>query len=122
MRWKQIEKPPCLSNRIINLLAKRNQSHKTWKRVKTEANLQKFKHLRAKVEKEIKIAKKRFYFKKFEKCIGDSRQTFTAKYLGVLLDNRLRFMDHIATVRNKLQVQCKIVSKLRHLVPKKLLL
>ena len=68
------KKPPWLSNRITNFLAKRNQAHKTWKRAKTEADLKKFKYVRAKVEKEIKLAKKRFYFKKFENCIADSRQ------------------------------------------------
>ena len=46
----------------------------------------------------------------------------TAKYLSVFLDDRLRFMDHSATVLIKLRVQCGMVSKLRHFVPRKLLI
>ena len=38
--------------------------------------LNKFKDIRMRLEKSIKKAKKAYYKKKFENCIGDSRQTF----------------------------------------------
>ena len=42
----------------------------------------------------------------------------TAKYLRVLLDNRLRFMENIATEGKKLRLQCGFASNLRHFFPR----
>ena len=44
------------------------------------------------------------------------------KYLGIVLDNQLKYNYHIETVRKKLSVQCGILCKLRHLVPRVFLL
>ena len=38
--------------------------------------MENFKNLRFKLEKEIKVAKRKFYRNKFSACIGDSRQTY----------------------------------------------
>ena len=44
------------------------------------------------------------------------------KYFGIVLDNQLKYNYHIETVRKKLSVQCGILCKLRHLVPRVFLL
>ncbi len=48
--------------------------------------------------------------------------TMSCKYLGVYLDNRLSFKIHIEYVKHKLAKQCGILAKLRHYVPKNVLL
>ena len=42
----------------------------------------------------------------------------SCKYLGVRLDKKMKFIEHIEEVKKKLVMQCGIVSKLRHYVPK----
>ena len=44
------------------------------------------------------------------------------KYLGLYVDNRLNFSSHIDYVKMRLSKQCWIVSKLRHYVPRNLLI
>ena len=46
----------------------------------------------------------------------------SCKYLGVFLDNKLSFKPHIESVIERLERQCGIVSKLRHYVPRNVLL
>ena len=46
----------------------------------------------------------------------------SCKYLGVRLDKKMKFTEHIEDVKKKLAMQCGIVSKLRHYVPKGVLL
>ena len=46
----------------------------------------------------------------------------TTKYLGILVDKSLNYKDHINNLRNKLSVHSGVVCKLRHYVPKHLLL
>ena len=52
-------------------------THKKWKKDKSNLNLlNKFQNIRIRLEKSTKKAKKTYYKKKFENCIGDSRQIF----------------------------------------------
>ena len=44
------------------------------------------------------------------------------KYLGLRLDSKLSFVAHIDYVNKRLGKQCGIISKLRHYVPRKLLI
>ena len=46
----------------------------------------------------------------------------SCKYLGVRLDKKMKFTEHIEDVKKKLAMQCGIVSKLRHYVSKGVLL
>ncbi len=47
--------------------------------------------------------------------------TNKCKYLGVFLDDKLCFSDHVQTVKNKISQESGIVSKQRHYVPRKTL-
>ena len=42
----------------------------------------------------------------------------SCKYLGVYVAAKLSFNSHINFIRSKLRKQCGIVSKMRHYVPK----
>ena len=46
----------------------------------------------------------------------------SCKNLGVRLDKKLKFTEHIEDVKKKLAMQCGIVSKLGHYVPKRVFL
>ena len=48
--------------------------HRKWKNSKTPHYLQRFKELRVRVENELKT--KKFYFPKFNKCSGDTKQIY----------------------------------------------
>ncbi len=49
-------------------------------------------------------------------------QELVCKYLAVLLDSQLSFKCHVEKVCNRLSTQCGIISKLRHYVPRSVLL
>ena len=53
-------------------------------------------------------------------CPVSLKQVF--KYLGLRLDSKLSFVANIDYVKKRLGKQCGIISKLRHYVPRKLLL
>ena len=44
------------------------------------------------------------------------------KYLGICVDSKLSFVSHIEYVKKRLGKQCGIISKLRHYVPRHLLM
>ena len=46
------------------------------------------------------------------------KEKSTTKYLGVLIDNKLKWKDHITHVTNKLSKGIGLLAKLRHFVPK----
>ena len=59
------------------MISKRNRLHQEWKlNFSNPLALQRYKIHRLKVEKELKRAKSRFYYEKFENCIGDSRKHY----------------------------------------------
>ena len=44
------------------------------------------------------------------------------KYLGVIVDDKLKFFHHIQNVQSKLGRHCGVISKMRHYVPRSILL
>ena len=65
------------SNTLKNLISKRNRFYRAWSlNLSNPLALQRYKIQRLKVEKELMIAKSRFYCEKFENCIGDSGQVY----------------------------------------------
>ena len=48
-------------------------------------------------------------------------ETKVAKYLGVIIDNKLIWKDHIASINLKLSKSIGILAKIRHFVPKTIL-
>ena len=69
--------PKWFDNKIKNMRTQRNLIHRKWKADKSNGSLsKKFTDIRLQLEKSIKTAKKVYYRNMFEKCIGDSRQTF----------------------------------------------
>ena len=44
------------------------------------------------------------------------------KYLGVIVDDKLNFFHHIQNVQSKLGRHCGVISKMRHYVPRSILL
>lgn len=68
---------------------------------------------------------------KVNKCLNDISLTInnspiqivnSFKYLGVILDNKLSFKDHIINLGKKIARSVGIISKLRHYFPSKILL
>ena len=73
---KVFSRPKYLTNRIINLVNKRNQVHHKWKNSKNPQYLQTFKELRVRVENELKNRRKIFISLNSNKCIGDRKQIY----------------------------------------------
>ena len=44
------------------------------------------------------------------------------KYLGVIVDDKLKFFHHIQNAQSKLGRHCGVISKMRHYVPRSILL
>ena len=44
------------------------------------------------------------------------------KYLGVIVDDKLKFFHHIQNVQSKLGRHCGVISKMGHYVPRSILL
>ena len=53
---------------------------------------------------------------------GSSSQKLVGKYLGIIIDNKLSFTDHIKRICTKLATFCGIIYKARNLFSKKQLL
>ena len=68
---------PWFCKELKNAILKRNKLHKIWKLdVSNIENKNNFHNKRKNVEIMIRKLKKEYYFKKFNNCIGDSRQVF----------------------------------------------
>ena len=75
--------PPWISNKIKNLITKRNKQHHLLVQSKyTHLIKLRYKELNDRVRSEIRSSKKSFCLKKFQTCIGDSRQIY--KFLNML--------------------------------------
>ena len=69
--------PPWISNKIKNLITKRNKQHHLLVQSKYNHLIRlRYKELNDRVRSEIRSSKKNFYMKKFQTCIGDSRQIY----------------------------------------------
>ena len=123
-------KPIWFDKTLKNLICKRNQLHKSWKKdKKNRGKLDKFKGLRTKVEKTIKAKKKHYYEQIFLKCIGDSKQVYkfinelkgvTCKNTNIpsLSKNSKRVEDHLA-IANELNNFFVIIGpNLKDAIPK----
>ena len=68
--------PKWFDNRLKNLRQKRNHAYYKYKENKNDDLLKKFKECRMRLEKQLKLRKKQFHLNSFQKCLGNSRQTF----------------------------------------------
>ena len=69
--------PKWFDNRLKNLRQKRNHDYYKYKGNKNNNDLlKKIKECRLRLEKQLKLRKKQFYLNSFQKCLGNSRQTF----------------------------------------------
>ena len=53
---------------------------------------------------------------------GSPEEKISAKYLGVILDHKFTYEEHIKQVRSKLIKGNAILSKVRHFIPEKMLM
>ena len=67
--------PQWFCNKLKNLKTKRNKAHRKLKENQCEPTLSAFTKARDNLKKEIITNKKQFCHNKFDKCIGNSRQT-----------------------------------------------
>ena len=63
-------------NKLKNLKTKRNKAQRKWKENQCERTLAAFTKARDDLKEIITTKKKQFYNNKFDKCIGNSRQTY----------------------------------------------
>ena len=68
--------PQWFCNKLKNLKTKRTKAHRKWKENQCEPPLAAFTKARDNLKKEIITTKKQFYHNNFDKCIGNSRQTY----------------------------------------------
>ena len=69
--------PAWFDNKLKNLRSKRNKAYKAWKSDTTNESLKvKFQEIRKVFEGSVKKSNKNLYWKKFNSCIGDSRQIY----------------------------------------------
>ena len=123
-------KPIWFDKTLKNLICKRNQLHKTWKKdKKNRGKIDKFKGLRTKVEKTIKAKKKHYYEQIFLKCIGDSKQVYkfinelkgvTSKNTNIpsLSKKGKRVEDHLAIANELNNFFVNIGPNLKDAIPK----